>query len=242
MDKSLQHILNKANKQKAPSPKESTPKVFTPNEPYDYVVFTKLVFMSGFSRIIFLVILPVTLCAGFFSKNYHYETTIALLSYAGCVLLYTAVNYVRYQYVFKGWKEKLLFPLRGWDELIRSKKMFCDLCWNDIEIHITPEPHSDPLIRELIEASLLLFCKRTIKAFYTRRLGSESKRNRQDWKLTSPLSATGSANPMVMRYMKNLFEKELSVIASKINARFYVTIVNASEEFEIPIEVNRGNN
>jgi hypothetical protein len=42
--------------------------------------------------------------------------------------------------------------------------------------------------------------------------------------------------------MKNLFEKELSVIVLKTNIEFIVTVVNVSDEFEVMVEINRGNN
>jgi hypothetical protein len=241
MDKDLQHVLDKANKHKANRPKENEPELFSINEPYDYVVFTKLVFMGSLYPVIFLVVIPAILCVGFFITTLSNAITILIL-YSVCIALYYAFTFIRYHYLFKGWKEKLPFTLNGWDELIRSKKMFCDLCWNDVEIYVTPHSSATPINYELIEASLLLFCNQSKKAFYTKKAGSQSTRNRQDWKVTSSLSAAGSANPQVMRYMKNLFEKDLSVIALKTNSQFVVTVVNVSEEFEVMVEINRGNN
>jgi uncharacterized membrane protein len=132
MDKDLQHILSKANKRKATPPEENEPKLFPINEPYDYVVFTKLVFMGNFYPLIFLFVIPAILCVGFFITTLS-NTIVVLILYSICTMLYYATTFIRYQYLFKGWKEKLPFTLNGWDELIRSKKMFCDLCWNDVK-------------------------------------------------------------------------------------------------------------
>jgi hypothetical protein len=43
-----------------------------------------------------------------------------------------------------GWQERLPFELKGWNEMIHEKKMFCDLCWNHTRIEVilnesTPE-------------------------------------------------------------------------------------------------------
>ncbi len=65
MDKKLKNILKKANKLTEPEKeKEVSVKVFS--QPYDYLVFTKLVAFSKFNKIIFLFLIPIALCVGFF--------------------------------------------------------------------------------------------------------------------------------------------------------------------------------
>lgn len=68
------------------------------------------------------------------------------------------------------------------------------------------------------------------------------KKNRKDWKLISATSCEGSANPEVPRYFKNLLEKEITTIQLQTQAIKEVQISLVSEEFEIPIEINKGNN
>jgi len=188
-------------------------KVFAPSEPYDYLVFTKLVAFSGFNKLIFLFLVSTAFCVGFLLPGFKTLTIYSLLIYGGVLLIYNAINILRY-HLFKGWKEKLSFAINGWDEMIRSKKMFCDLCWNDTRITLEQDG-IDVEVKQLIEAALTLFCKRTETAFYTKKMGSTSKKHRQDWKIAGSNCAEGSANPKVMGYMKNLFEKELSTIAKK---------------------------
>ena len=240
MDKDLENILKKANKSDKPEVKEEPVKVFPPNEPYDHLVFTKLVPFSGFSKLVFLFIIPSALCVGFLFPAFKFEAVMSLIIYFGLVIIYCVVNYFRYQFIFKGWEERLPFKLIGWHEMIRTKKMFCDLCWNDTRLTIEHEGN-DQEIKELIQASLKLYCKNTKKAFYDQDYGESSPRSRQDWKVTSYNTAEGSANPEVMRYMKQLFEKELSTIANKTGKIRSVKIELLSSEFQIKIYISVNN-
>lgn len=238
MDKELNNILKKANKDNKKEEQAPPPKIFPPNEPYDYLVFTQLTRFSGFQKLIFLVIIPGGISTLFFFDNMSKTAMMCLSIYGGLLLLYILINYFRFQ-KFKGWQERLPFTLIGFTEMIRTKKMFCDLCWNHTRISVE-QTNSNPEIEQVIEAALKLFCKRTELAFYTKRMGSSSNRSRNDWKLSSPLSVEGSANPEVMRYMKDLFEKEFTVIAKKTNAIKLVNVELTSEEFEVMIQIDSG--
>ncbi len=237
MDKDLENILKKANKGDKPQEKQEPIKVFPPNGPYDYLVFTKLVPFSGFNKTIFLFILPSALCIGFFFKDLRFATVLILLIYAGLLVAYNIMNFFRFQN-FKGWEERLPFKLIGWREMIHKKKMFCDLCWTDTRITIEHED-GDPVIKELIQAALKLYCKKTESAFYDEDFGGAT-RSRHYWEIKSYNTAEGSTSPEVMRYMKQLFEKELRIIAEKTGKIKSVKIELLSEEFQIKIRVNTG--
>ncbi len=237
MDKDLENILKKANKGNKPEEKEEPKKVFPPNGPYDHLVFTQLVPFSGFNKILFLLILPTAMCVGFFFPGFRFATVLSLITYAGLLVIYNIINYFRFQ-SFKGWEERLPFKLIGWREMIHKKKMFCDLCWTDTRITIEHE-EGDPVIKELIQAALTLYCKQTEKAFYDEDFGGAT-RSRNYWKIISYNTAEGSASPEVMRYMKQLFEKELRIIAEKTGKIQSVKIELLSEEFQIKIRVNTG--
>lgn len=236
MDKDLENILKKANKDTKPE-KVETPKIFPSNEPYDHRVFTKLTRFSGFQKAIFLIILPGGISTLFFFKDMAGVALLCLGIYALLLIIYSIINYFRFQR-FKGWQERLPFPLEGFSEMIRSKKMFCDLCWNDARI--TVESNGGEEVKQVIEAALKIFCERSEMAFYTQKMGSSSIRSRQNWKLTSLLSAEGSANPEVMRYMKDLFEKELRIISVKTNSITKVKVELTSVEFEVKIHIDSG--
>lgn len=241
MDKDLEKILKKANKGEKPE-KETKPepeKVFPPSEPYDYLVFTKLTRFSGFNKIVFLIIIPTALCVGFLYPTFRNVTIASLIIYFGLILFYHLINLIRYQFFFKGWEEKLPFKLIGWHEMIRTKKMFCDLCWNDAQLTIE-HTGNDPEIKELIQAALKLYCKNTTKAFYTEDFSESRSRSRKDWKIVSYNTAEGSTNPEVMMYMKQLFEKELQIIATKTGKITAVKTEITSPEFVIKIYVNSG--
>ncbi len=238
MDKELSDILKKANKDNKVEEQVPPTKIFPPNEPYDYLVFTQLTRFSGFQKLIFLIIIPAGISTLFFFDNMSATALMCLSIYGTLLFLYLVINYFRFQ-KFKGWQERLPFALIGFSEMIRTKKMFCDLCWNHTRITIE-QSSNDADIKQVIEAALKLFCKRTINAFYTEKMGYSSKIARNDWKLTSSLSAEGSASPEVMRYMKDLFEKELSLIAKKTGAIKCVKVELYSEEFEVKIHIDSG--
>lgn len=210
-----------------------------PSAPYDRLVFRKLVAFSGLHPILALVLLPAVICCGFFVAEWQAATAWFLGGYAFLLMLYAGANRLRYQYRFVGWQERLPFQLTGWNELIHQKKMYCDLCWTDLRIEIFTSADS-PELTALTKAALTIFLKKSRKAFYTARAGT-SDRYREDWKVLSPTLATGSANPEVMRYLKNLLEGELATIARKTGQLSEVRIHTASEEFEVKIEISTGN-
>lgn len=239
MDKDLEKILGKA-KRGEPTPKTEVPlKIFPKNSPYDYLVFTKLVRFSGFNKFIFLILFPLAICIGFLFPGFFLETIYAVIIYIGIVTAYLLINWMRY-HTFKGWQERLPFKLNGWNEMIHDKKMFCDLCWNHTRIEVVTTDSSQEIL-ELIQAALTILSKKSQRAFYNRKTGSTSKHNRQDWKVISSCVAEGSANPEVMSYMKNVFEKELSIIAKKTGKIKSVNVSLLSEEFQIEIEISTGN-
>ncbi len=241
MNPDLENILKKAGKFTKTERKFSeTSKNFAPSLPYDYLVFTKLVRFAEFNTFL-LILIPIFLACGFFFQGYFMEVLFSMIIYSVSLILFKIVNSIRYQIQFIGWQQRLLFSLTGFDEIIRSKKMFCDLCWNDAEIKIILKENSVEL-EKYLEAALLIFCNQTKKAFYVKKAGSESKTNRKDWKLISTTSCEGSANPEVLRFFKNLLEKELTTIQLQTQAIKEVQISIVSKEFEVPIEINRGNN
>lgn len=239
MDKDLEKIIKNAGKSTSTKKGlEAKPYFQVPSKPYDYLVYKKLTAFSGFSVIPFIFIFPLAMCIGFVFPGFAQVTILSLVSYAGLLILYVLINLLRFQ-LFKGWQEKLPFALKGWNEMIAAKKMYCDLCWNDTQITVEHNAANKETV-EVIQAALTLFCKRTQKAFYQQEITSSGSQLRQEWKLVNPSTAIGSANPEVMRYMKNLFEKELSLIANKTKQITAVNIEFLSEEFEIKIERNTG--
>lgn len=240
MDKDLSKILNRA-KQSEPVLEEEKPiKVFPKNGPYDYLVFTQLVRFAGFQKFIFLIALLAIISIGFFFDGLSTWVIYVLIAYAILITFVLFLNYYRYHFQFKGWQERLPFTIEGWNEMIYDKKMFCDLCWNHTRIEIILS-NSTPDLEELIAASLKLFSKKTKRAFYSQDMHSPSTLNRNDWKLVSTTVAEGSANPQVMRYMKNLFQQELSTIAKKTGKIKSVKVTLLSEEFSVKYLVNYGN-
>lgn len=79
MDKDLQNIINKANLNEKPKPEVKPYKSFKRNEPYDYLVFTKLTRLSGYKKLIFLFGIPATLSAGFSFKEFENTVVLTLL-------------------------------------------------------------------------------------------------------------------------------------------------------------------
>lgn len=241
MDKDLAKILERSKQNEPkPEPQKKPEKVFPKNGPYDYLVFTKLVRFAGFQKFIFLLVLPAMISVGFIFEEMRLLVIYVLIGYAALVLIYLAVNFLRYRFVFIGWQERLPFELKGWNEMIHEKKMFCDLCWNHARIEVNLKNGAGSEIEELVKASLSIFSKQSEKAFYDRDLFKTSKLSRNYWKLTSSKVAEGSANPDVMRHMKNLFQNELTTIAQKTGQIESVQVTLLSEEFEVAIYINGG--
>jgi hypothetical protein len=240
MDKDLEKILERSKKNDPkPEPPKGPEKVFPKYGPYDYLVFTKLVRFAGFQKFIFLLVLPAMISVGFLFEEMRLIVIYVLIGYAAVVLIYLAVNFLRYRFVFKGWQERLPFELKGWSEMIHEKKMFCDLCWNHTRIEVILN-ESTPELNELVAASLKLFSKQSQHAYYERDMGKPSTSHRNDWKLISSTIAEGSASPDVMRCMKNLFQNELSTIAKKTGKIKSVEVTLLSKEFEVAIVIYNG--
>lgn len=240
MDKDLEKILERSKKN---DPKPEAPKgpekVFPKYGPYDYLVFTKLVRFAGLQKFIFFLVLPAMICIGFFFEEIRSQVVYVLLIYAAVMVLYLTFNFLRYRFVFMGWQERLPFELKGWNEMIHEKKMFCDLCWNHARIEVILN-ESTPDLEELVAASLKLFSKQSQRAYYERDMGKPSTLHRNDWKLISSTIAEGSASPQVMRYMKDLFQNELSTIAKKTGKIKGVEVTLLSQEFEVAIVIYNG--
>lgn len=240
MDKDLEKILERSKKNDPkPEPPKAPEKVFPKNGPYDYLVFTKLVRFAAFQNLIFLFMLPGMICIGFFFEEIRQETVYVLLIYAGLLIVYKVVNFLRYRFSFLGWQERLPFELKGWNEMIHEKKMFCDLCWNYTRIEVVLN-ESTPDMEALVAASLKLFSEQSKLAYYERDLARPSTMYRNDWKLISSTVAEGSVNPEVMRYMKDLFQNELSIIAKKTGKIKGVEVTLLSKEFEVAIAIYNG--
>lgn len=236
MDKDLEKILSKANK-KDKAIVEEVPRTFPISEPYDHLVFTKLTRFSGFQKAIFFIILPGGISTLFFFKDMASVAILCLAIYAFLILIYAIINYFRFL-KFKGWQERLPFPLEGFSEMIRAKKMFCDLCWNDTRIIIETNAEED--VKRVITAALKIFSERAEMAFYTQDAFDSGTRSRKSWSVTSTLTAEGSANPEVMRYMKDLFEGELSTISLKTKSITKVKVELLSAEYQIKIRMDGG--
>jgi hypothetical protein len=117
--------------------------------------------------------------------------------------------------------------------------MFCDLCWNHIAIQVNCK-QKDYNTDKLIDAAITIFCEKSKKAYYTQKIGSTSAQTRKNWQLISSCRMEGSANPQVMRYLKNLFENDFTTIAIETGSIKSVSIEIQSNEFEIEIEVGNG--
>ena len=239
MDKDLEKILNKAKSNVPIAKPEAPKKVFPKNGPYDYLVFTELVRFAGFNKLIFLLLFPGMISIGFLFAEMRIYTLYVLIGYFILLIIHQISNVIRYHFFFKGWQERLPFKLEGWNEMIYEKKMFCDLCWNHCRIFISTSENNktaDPYI----EAALKVYCKKTVKAFYEKRVFSSSSDNRNDWEIKAYNIATGSANPEVMQFMKNLLQGDLTTIAKKTGAIHYVKFELTSPEFQIDIQIDSG--
>ncbi len=210
-----------------------------PLDPYRYEVFKKV--CTGGKLFIFyptvmvglLVVVPVIVVLK--SEWIIWTVTLIIL----LLVLQVTVNLVRFLYYFRKWDKKLPYRLKGWKELIQSKKMYCDLCWTDITVTVVPKEHALPNQNaagetKWIEAAMALLARRAQKAFYQRETGSSEKR--KNWEFTK-FSASGSANPDVLKALKTTCQKELAYINRNHSVFSEVQISINSDEYQIPIEI-----
>lgn len=208
--------------------------LFTPSDPDSFEVFKKV--CPGTGLFVFEPIAWIALCIIFFSLLY---TSLPLLPIVFGIVVFLQIlqiilNQLRYRIFFKGWYKRLPYTLYGWEEMIHSKRMYADLCWTDINITVETDEKSHEYL-QYIKASLLLFCKRAGKAFYSRKTGSNDYR--KTWSITTDTSAQGSANTEVMRYMKKLFDHDLAIMAKNKHCISSARIHLVSQEYEVPIEI-----
>lgn len=236
----MRKYLNKEKTFKAQKPAAKAEEQGTvPLDPYRYEVFKKV--CPGGKLFIFfpavmvglLVVVPVIVVL-----KSEWLMWIALLL-AVLLVLQIALNMIRFLHYFKKWDKKLPYRLKGWPELIQSKKIYCDLCWTDITVTVIPKEHALPNHnsaedKKWIEAALALLARRAQKAFYQAEIGTSDKRKK--WE-SNKLSASGSANPDVLKSLKTTCQKELAYINRNHSAFSEVQISIDSGEYQIPIEI-----
>jgi len=212
---------------------EETP--LAPSDPDGYEVFKKV--FPGTGLLIFEPVVWIALIVLFFIVLYLHPLFLPIA--IGILFLLQvsqiALNRLRYRFFFKGWHRRLPYTLSGWEELVRSKRMYADLCWTDCEIIVESGEMSDECL-SYVKAAILLYCKKANGEFYTRESGFP-RDYRKEWSITTGSSAAGSANTGVMRRMKKLFGRDLAIIARKRRCISAVRIQIKSEEYEVPIEI-----
>lgn len=201
-------------------------------DPYRYEVFKKVCAGTGlfiFYPSVFvslLIVIPVIVIL-------KWEWIIwAVILIAVLLVLQISINLIRFLRYFKKWDKKLPYRLKGWTELIKSKKMYCDLCWTDVTVTVIPKAAGDEA--KWIEAALAILAKRANKAFYQAEIGASDKRKKWEF---NKLSASGSANPDVLKALKKTCQKELAFINRDHTVTSQVQISINSEEYQVPIEI-----
>lgn len=206
-----------------------------PSDPDGYEVFKKV--CPGTGLLVFEPVAWIALIVVFFIVLYLHALFLPIV--IGILLLLQvsqiALNRLRYRFFFKGWHRRLPYPLYGWEELVRSKRMYADLCWTDCEIIAESGETSDECLN-FVKAALLLYCKKANSEFYERKSGFPQD-YRKEWSIDTGSSAAGSANTGVMRRMKGLLGRDLAMIARKSRCISAVRILIKSEEYEVPIEI-----
>lgn len=225
------------NQREKPAKKESKGKMrdFDPSkqDPEGYEVYKKITAGAGwfiFYPVVFVGLLVIVPTIAILKSEWLVWLALAIIT---LLVIQGMLNIIRYRFFFKGWRKRLPFVLTGWDELIKSKKMYCDLCWTDVTVTVVlnQNKHEEA---QWVRAALGILAKNAGKAFYDAESGFSDQRKK--WEVEG-LSASGSANPDVMKAMKKLCQEELTYINKKYSAIEEVRITINSQEYEIPIEI-----
>jgi hypothetical protein len=129
----------------------------------------------------------------------------------------------------------LPYALVGWNELVREKRVYADLCWTNITVTV----ECTDTARPFVAAALRVFVKRTEKAFYEVKSGSSDRRER--WLLVGdepPTVAKGSASMEVMRALRTMLTGDIAMIARKTQGIRAVRIEARGAEYQTDIEIS----
>lgn len=206
------------------------------SDPDSYAVFKKIApGTTVLSSPLFILIAAI---AVIFLLFYRWQLGLAL--FPGIALLYivqTSVNRIRFRFFYTGWQKRLPFRLQGWDSLLRQKKLYCDLCWNDVklEIELNESMRNNAELTGLIESALSIFLKKANRAFYDAEMGTADRRKK--WTLAGKTSVTGSANPEVLGRIRAVCLRELKYIAASTGGIVAVRLTATSAEYEVAIEI-----
>jgi hypothetical protein len=175
-----------------------------------------------------------------FSWLFTYAVIFSLVPVAAYLLtlLREQLEYSAY----KTWRNKLGFPVNGWDQLGNIENFPRHTYWDELlTVEIKTAGTANTATIKLLEDVLYLFTIAASSTFYTADFVQPGASGdlRKKWAPTGPLSAAGSANSSVMGQLYLCIHQELRQIQKDTNAIEAVNLVFSNELIEVqPLQVS----
>lgn len=191
---------------KKPTPRPKERRLF---QPYGFATYTGMN-PKVYWGIFFYCILWFTFVLIFFGGEIKVDPTLWLqlgAGLGGLLVLSILIGYLR----FRGWMERLPFPLLGWTELIHVHKMNKQRYYRLVTLEVVLKPGiSTDLTTSVTNVIKILNNKqnRWIKP-------DTFNDGRQPWKLVNYLSANGTVNNVGMGRIKKRLEAEFTEIQKR---------------------------
>jgi hypothetical protein len=193
--------------------------------PYSFRVFIALHSLVSFGFFMWAILSFMFILLAVVQVVSAYEILIWISIYVlGIYLLIVVVSYLR----FLGWKERLSFPVYGWDELLAERSTITGDKYREAFLQIVPVEGTSGANLTYLNAALKIHNQKQ-----NREIGKKDFwESRTQWHLLSKLEATGSVNSYGIGRMMNCLREECTEIAKRTQCIKEVRIRFDKKDFE----------
>lgn len=128
--------------------------------------------------------------------------------------------------IHRGWRSRLPFTLRGWEECLSDSRLLNRKYWRNISITVA-FTKTTPELQAAVDAALLLFCRKAWDDYYASDTDTDTA-SRLHW-TSRDLSAAGSADNEIFGLFLELCQGPLSRIARMTDAKMTVTLTSTTD-------------
>ena len=238
MDRDLEKIILKAEGkkwwhsffQKKNKSKKLIKDKAKPQDAERYSVFIKTTYSENWQLGIFLFyfIGSIIILLFIISAQKSFANEKLWASYFFLILpSYFIFNLIRFFY-FRGWRKRLPFEIIGWEKLVNTNQLN-GIFWRDncsISVNIV---NPDPIEIKVINAALIIFANKAKKEIYPAETSDARLSLRRKEFIVNKITASGSVNIGIIRQIRKLCQKDLTMISKKFN-NITSVIINIDEK------------
>lgn len=183
-----------------------------------YSVFIKTTYSENWQLGIFLFCIIGSIIALLFiiiaQKTFANEKLWA--SYFFLILpSYFIFNLIRFYY-FRGWRKRLPFEIIGWEKLVNTNQLNGIFWRNNCSISVNIV-NPDPIEIKAINAALIIFANKAKNEIYSAEASDAILSLRRKEFIVNKFTARGSVNVGIIRQIRKLCQKDLTMISKKFN-------------------------